>query len=125
MIGPWSHVGAVIFGIWLAHYEGRVEKWIVNDINAIRAERGMPPLLYTVRRVGAAKNSTKCSYAHKNGICLYMNRLRVDGLVIKSQKVVGLTQLLHLRSLTQAGEKIKFDLAPTTIIGRILVSISG
>jgi len=43
--GPWNHVGGFIFGAWVGSKYHSVEKSLVEDINQIRADKGMPPIV--------------------------------------------------------------------------------
>mmetsp|Transcript_21565 Transcript_21565/g.31921 ORF Transcript_21565/g.31921 Transcript_21565/m.31921 type:complete len:86 (-) Transcript_21565:288-545(-) len=42
---PWNHVGGFIFGAWVGSKYHSVEKSLVEDINQIRADKGMPPIV--------------------------------------------------------------------------------
>eukprot|EP00568_Trieres_chinensis_P000898 CAMPEP_0183304012 /NCGR_PEP_ID=MMETSP0160_2-20130417/9243_1 /TAXON_ID=2839 ORGANISM="Odontella Sinensis, Strain Grunow 1884" /NCGR_SAMPLE_ID=MMETSP0160_2 /ASSEMBLY_ACC=CAM_ASM_000250 /LENGTH=86 /DNA_ID=CAMNT_0025466997 /DNA_START=80 /DNA_END=340 /DNA_ORIENTATION=- len=42
---PWLHVSYAIFGAWAANYYVDWEIQTVKDINQLRADRGMPPLV--------------------------------------------------------------------------------
>jgi len=44
---PWLHVTYAIIGAWGANAYLRMERGLVDDINAIRANKGMPPLVGT------------------------------------------------------------------------------
>ena len=44
---PWNHVMFTIFGFWAGNYYVNTERQLVQDINEIRADKGMPPLVGT------------------------------------------------------------------------------
>eukprot|EP00541_Cyclophora_tenuis_P005218 CAMPEP_0116550934 /NCGR_PEP_ID=MMETSP0397-20121206/5691_1 /TAXON_ID=216820 /ORGANISM="Cyclophora tenuis, Strain ECT3854" /LENGTH=78 /DNA_ID=CAMNT_0004075797 /DNA_START=58 /DNA_END=291 /DNA_ORIENTATION=- len=44
---PWNHVGMFILGCWAGNQYCKVEEQLVDDINELRAERGMPPMIVT------------------------------------------------------------------------------
>jgi hypothetical protein len=43
--GPWNHVGGFIFGAYVGNQYHSMEKSLVMDINQIRADKGMPPIV--------------------------------------------------------------------------------
>lgn len=45
--GPWFHVGYFVFGAWAGNKYVAVERKLVDDINQIRADKGMPPMVGT------------------------------------------------------------------------------
>jgi hypothetical protein len=42
---PWNHVALALGGYWFGNYYVRLEKQLLLDINEIRADRGLPPLV--------------------------------------------------------------------------------
>lgn len=42
---PYYHVAYTIGGMWAANVYLKVEKGLVEDINEIRANKGMPPMV--------------------------------------------------------------------------------
>jgi len=44
---PWLHVGYFILGCYGGNYYVNLEQQMVEDINDIRSDRGLPPLLGT------------------------------------------------------------------------------
>lgn len=46
-IGPWGHVGYFFVGAWAGNKYLEVERRLVEDINQIRADKGMPPMVGT------------------------------------------------------------------------------
>mmetsp|Transcript_3694 Transcript_3694/g.5328 ORF Transcript_3694/g.5328 Transcript_3694/m.5328 type:complete len:88 (+) Transcript_3694:68-331(+) len=44
---PWMHVTYFMVGCWAGNKYVAVEKALVKDINEIRADRGMPPMVGT------------------------------------------------------------------------------
>ena len=44
-IEPWMHVGMFFAGCWAGNYYPKLERELVEDINAIRASKGMPPMV--------------------------------------------------------------------------------
>jgi len=44
---PWNHVMLTVFGYWAGNYYVKTEKRLVQDINEIRADKGLPPLVGT------------------------------------------------------------------------------
>jgi hypothetical protein len=44
---PWMHVGLFFVGAWAGNKYVQVEQQLVQDINEIRADRGLPPLAGT------------------------------------------------------------------------------
>lgn len=42
---PWMHVGCFIVGCWAGHKYPQIELAMVQDINEIRAKKGMSPLV--------------------------------------------------------------------------------
>jgi hypothetical protein len=58
---PWNHVAFTVIGFWAGNYYVKMEKQLVEDINEIRADKGLPPLVGTshwVRRYQVADSST-------------------------------------------------------------------
>lgn len=46
-IGPWLHAGYFVFGAWAGNKYVAIERRMVVDINQIRADKGMPPMVGT------------------------------------------------------------------------------
>ena len=46
-IGPWLHVGYFFLGGYIGQRWVRLEKELVMDINEIRADKGLPPMVAT------------------------------------------------------------------------------
>mmetsp|Transcript_31230 Transcript_31230/g.30076 ORF Transcript_31230/g.30076 Transcript_31230/m.30076 type:complete len:86 (+) Transcript_31230:76-333(+) len=42
---PWLHVGYFFVGCWAGNAYVRLEKKMAEDINEIRADKGMPPMV--------------------------------------------------------------------------------
>ena len=42
---PWGHVGLFIVGAYAGNFYERTERELVEDLNQIRADRNMPPLV--------------------------------------------------------------------------------
>lgn len=49
---PWLHVTYFFIGGWIGQQWVRLEKELVMDINEIRADKGMPPLVGTNAMLG-------------------------------------------------------------------------
>jgi hypothetical protein len=47
LIGPWLHVGYFFLGGYIGQRWVRLEKELVMDINEIRADKGLPPMVAT------------------------------------------------------------------------------
>ena len=44
---PWLHVGMFVFGCWAGDYYTKLELKLVQDINEIRASKGLSPMIGT------------------------------------------------------------------------------
>jgi hypothetical protein len=44
---PWLHVGYFFLGTWAGTYYVKAERQMLEDVNEIRADKGMPPLVGT------------------------------------------------------------------------------
>jgi hypothetical protein len=44
---PWLHIGYFFLGAWFGQKYVNLEKELVADINEIRADKGMPPMVGT------------------------------------------------------------------------------
>ena len=42
---PWLHVGYCVLGAWAGNKYVEVEKKMLMDVNEIRADKGLPPLV--------------------------------------------------------------------------------
>lgn len=42
---PWNHVGYFVLGCWAGNKYVEVERRLLLDVNEIRADKGMPPLV--------------------------------------------------------------------------------
>ena len=42
---PWMHVGYFVLGAWAGNKYVEVEKKMLMDVNEIRADKGLPPLM--------------------------------------------------------------------------------
>ena len=49
---PWMHVGCFFLGVYVGQRWVRLEKELVMDINEIRADKGMPPMVATDAMLG-------------------------------------------------------------------------
>ena len=49
---PWMHVGCFFLGGYVGQRWVRLEKELVMDINEIRADKGMPPMVATDAMLG-------------------------------------------------------------------------
>ncbi len=49
---PWLHVTYAFLGGWIGQRWVRLEKELVMDINEIRADKGMPPMVATNAMLG-------------------------------------------------------------------------
>ena len=47
IIGPWLHVGYFFLGGYIGQRWVKLEKELVIDINEIRADKGLPPMVAT------------------------------------------------------------------------------
>mmetsp|Transcript_10696 Transcript_10696/g.13220 ORF Transcript_10696/g.13220 Transcript_10696/m.13220 type:complete len:90 (-) Transcript_10696:338-607(-) len=44
---PWLHVGFFIIGAWGGNKYQSIEREVLQEVNEIRAEKGMPPMIAT------------------------------------------------------------------------------
>eukprot|EP00540_Astrosyne_radiata_P023724 CAMPEP_0116850064 /NCGR_PEP_ID=MMETSP0418-20121206/15949_1 /TAXON_ID=1158023 /ORGANISM="Astrosyne radiata, Strain 13vi08-1A" /LENGTH=102 /DNA_ID=CAMNT_0004481913 /DNA_START=102 /DNA_END=407 /DNA_ORIENTATION=+ len=44
---PWNHVGLFLVGCWAGNAYVRLERNLLDDINQIRADKGLPPLAHS------------------------------------------------------------------------------
>mmetsp|Transcript_12671 Transcript_12671/g.14872 ORF Transcript_12671/g.14872 Transcript_12671/m.14872 type:complete len:92 (-) Transcript_12671:441-716(-) len=60
---PWLHVSYFILGCYSGHYYMNLEQQMVEDINHIRADRGMPPMIGSSKwiRYDTEEEATKAS----------------------------------------------------------------
>jgi hypothetical protein len=45
---PWLHVTYFVVGYWIGDYYPKFERYLVDDINEMRAEKGLRPLVGTI-----------------------------------------------------------------------------